>query len=72
MDVYNRENLLHVVKNHMVDDIIEFFPFSCSRSQNFAQARIVNKSGIRLVDDIAGDLKVMLDVRINAVKVNSN
>lgn len=38
-------------------------------SQGFSQARIVNKSGTRLVDDIAKDLKSMLEVRINAVKV---
>lgn len=31
----------------------------------------MNKSGTRLVDDIARDIKVMLDVRINAVKVKS-
>ncbi|CRK93231.1 CLUMA_CG006775, isoform A [Clunio marinus] len=35
---------------------------------SFSQARIVNKSGTRLVDEIARDLKAMLDVRINAVK----
>lgn len=39
------------------------------RAQSFSQARIVNKSGTRLVDDIARDIKVMLDVRVNAVRV---
>lgn len=43
-----------------------FFFFS---SQSFSQARVVNKSGTKLVDEIAKDLKVMVDVRINAVKV---
>lgn len=43
--------------------------FFFSSSQSFSQARVVNKSGSKLVDEIAKDLKVMLDVRVNAVKV---
>lgn len=39
--------------------------------KSFSQAKVVNKSGTKLAEEITRDLKVMLEVRINAVKVEN-
>jgi hypothetical protein len=41
----------------------------CVCKQSFSQAQVSNISGLRLVEEIAKDLKSMLDIRIRAVKV---